>query len=960
MKRTREWLRREVGLRLDARAAHDGIPRGEVERQEDTVLRALELLDRNPGVLIADEVGMGKTFEALGVVAALCRREPRCKIAIVTPGPDLNTKWESEFERFSDHKARIFDFNGAFGAVSDLASFVEVARTRDKRIVVVPVSAFHETRNDEDQALLLSLYFDWKQLHGHTVNAILRRYRGGRLEGLPTGSAKLLGRFDRDALAPHLEAAFKAGYTGPYYGLDDLYEKHGGNAAFESDDLVKRAIDFAKFRIVRAMLPEFDLLVIDEAHKLKNAYTVRSQAVSTIFRRKFDKALFLTATPFQLTVGELRQIFEVFALARNAPKDVGDRAEVLFASIEAYQRAYRTLEEEWTRLDEESALSFGELWSRDPELTGTPEPNLRRLVEAIRAVKRLKDEQIQPGFREWMIRSLREDKVKYRDHQPRRLKPAGEGVLPFLVYERFIAELFRQKQATHKASVEVNMVSSYSAARKGALLDEATRALPAPAEAYRALLKRLLDDLRSRPSSHPKFGFLVRDVLKAAEQGEKTLIFCKRVETLAGIANAISAAWGDHVLDLWRRAYPGAAVEDVFDEQEGDERSRGLHTRFQARFHKPQDALYLALRERYLHTLASRALPPKDAWRTVVQRANATLKRQLVGLASVEKTDWRLLQRCIEHAAATALPADAACAGEAALRDEVFVRTGLSRSRESAEPGSAAPVWQIREETARHVLEPRDHLWSRLSHELPEDGNTRVRLVEALARYLTFRDVPFLADLLAAAKDQGVDVNSVESVALLECVDRFWQTAAGQGWVDRLREFLRYFKLRNEAQREEILDGLRKTRGFVRQTRDGESRERLREAFNTPLFPIVLVANEVMQEGLDLHRHCRRVVHHDLDWNPAQIEQRVGRVDRLGSLIARLREADPGKKLEVLYPLIERTIDLRIYRTVKSREKWLEFLLGAAPRFAEFDDSGAPVRELPVGLAESLAVRLHP
>src|SRR5581483_5513546 len=107
---TRGWLRASVGLRLDARAARDGVRASEVERQEDTVLRALELLERSPGVVIADEVGMGKTFEALGVVAAQCHRDPKCKVAVVTPGPDLNEKWEGEFERFSDREAQIFDF----------------------------------------------------------------------------------------------------------------------------------------------------------------------------------------------------------------------------------------------------------------------------------------------------------------------------------------------------------------------------------------------------------------------------------------------------------------------------------------------------------------------------------------------------------------------------------------------------------------------------------------------------------------------------------------------------------------------------------------------------------------------------------------------------------------------------------------------------------------------------------
>lgn len=962
MRRTRDWLRASVGLRLDARAARDGVRVSEVERQEDTVLRALELLERSPGVVIADEVGMGKTFEALGVVAAQCHRDPKCKVAVVTPGPDLNEKWEGEFERFSDREAQIFDFGGAFQAVYDLPSFIEAAKDRNTRAVVVPVSAFHDTRADEDQALLLSLYFEWKQLHGHTVNAILRRYRGGRLEGFATNELRFLGRFDRTSLEPHLEHAFRAGYTGPYHGLDDLYVKYGGNAAFESDELVKRAIDFAKFRVVRALLPDFDLLVIDEAHKLKNAHTVRSQAVATIFRRKFEKALFLTATPFQLTVGELGQVFEIFSLAKNAPKDVTDRAERLFTSIEQYQRAYRTLEEEWTRLDEESALAFAELYAGDPDLAGPIVPGLHRVVEAVRSVKRLKEEEIEPGFREWMIRSLREDKREYRAHDRKRLKPAGEGVLPFLVYERFIAELFRQKETTHKASVEVNMVSSYAAARRGALLDESGRELPASAEAYRTLLRRLLDDLRTRPSSHPKFGYLVLDVLKAAEQGEKTLIFCKRVETLAGLANAISSAWEQHVLDLWQRTFPGATAEEVFDEHEGDERSRGLHTRLQARFQRPQDALYLALRERHLHTFVPRALPERQRWDEVIDRANVALEGQLVAPASVERIDWRLLQRCIEHAAAAALPADdRLTSNEAVLRDEAFVRLGLSRSRaDSGEGGSSAPSWRIREDAARHVLEPRDHLWSLLGNELPKEARTRVRVVEGLARYLTFRDIPFLADLLAAAKDRKLNVKSVESQAFLEFVDEFWTLPAGRLWLERLRAFLTYFNSRNEKQREAILEGPLKTRGFVRQTRDGESRERLREAFNTPLFPMVLVANEVMQEGLDLHRNCRRVVHHDLDWNPAQIEQRVGRVDRLGSLIARLRESDPNQKLEILYPLIERTIDMRLYRTVKSREKWLEFLLGAAPQFAEFDDGGAPVRELPHGLAESLAVRLHP
>jgi hypothetical protein len=123
---------------------------------------------------------------------------------------------------------------------------------------------------------------------------------------------------------------------------------------------------------------------------------------------------------------------------------------------------------------------------------------------------------------------------------------------------------------------------------------------------------------------------------------------------------------------------------------------------------------------------------------------------------------------------------------------------------------------------------------------------------------------------------------------------------------------------------------------------------------------MVLVANEVMQEGLDLHHHCRRVVHHDLAWNPAQLEQCVGRVDRLGSLIQRLRDRKPETTLDVLMPLVANTIDERLERTVRLRERWLEFLLGAAPRIDEYGLADDPTQPLPPAFAEALRIDLGP
>jgi superfamily II DNA or RNA helicase len=44
----------------------------------------------------------------------------------------------------------------------------------------------------------------------------------------------------------------------------------------------------------------------------------------------------------------------------------------------------------------------------------------------------------------------------------------------------------------------------------------------------------------------------------------------------------------------------------------------------------------------------------------------------------------------------------------------------------------------------------------------------------------------------------------------------------------------------------------------------------------------ILLATDAAAEGLNLHRRCRLVVNLELPWNPMRLEQRIGRVDRIG------------------------------------------------------------------------------
>jgi hypothetical protein len=110
----------------------------------------------------------------------------------------------------------------------------------------------------------------------------------------------------------------------------------------------------------------------------------------------------------------------------------------------------------------------------------------------------------------------------------------------------------------------------------------------------------------------------------------------------------------------------------------------------------------------------------------------------------------------------------------------------------------------------------------------------------------------------------------------------------------------------------------------------GRSPEAVRFAFNLPGPPYILICTNIASEGIDLHHWCRRVMHYDLEWNPASMEQQVGRVDRLGSYSTRVK-----KPIEILFVYQPKTYEARIAFVVQKRCEMLRVLLGAGQWLAE-------------------------
>lgn len=97
-----------------------------------------------------------------------------------------------------------------------------------------------------------------------------------------------------------------------------------------------------------------------------------------------------------------------------------------------------------------------------------------------------------------------------------------------------------------------------------------------------------------------------------------------------------------------------------------------------------------------------------------------------------------------------------------------------------------------------------------------------------------------------------------------------------------------------------------------------ETKDEIINRFSQPDGPSVLLSSEVGGEGVDL-QFSHVLINYDLPWNPMRLEQRIGRVDRLG------QEAEKILIWNILY---ENTIDARIYKRLYDKLDLCRIALG--------------------------------
>jgi superfamily II DNA or RNA helicase len=95
-------------------------------------------------------------------------------------------------------------------------------------------------------------------------------------------------------------------------------------------------------------------------------------------------------------------------------------------------------------------------------------------------------------------------------------------------------------------------------------------------------------------------------------------------------------------------------------------------------------------------------------------------------------------------------------------------------------------------------------------------------------------------------------------------------------------------------------------------------RDAVLERFETDGSVRALLSSEIGSEGIDL-QFCRTIFNYDLPWNPMTVEQRIGRVDRLGQA---------SESVTIVNLLHRNTIDDAIYSRLYDRLRLCEQALG--------------------------------
>ena len=897
----------------------------DAQRQTRTAQEILCRFDKQPGLILGDEVGMGKTFVALAVAAAHAVSDTSRPVVVMVPSNVLS-KWKRDASTFveaclgrDDERAKfrvkvaetgvgllklLDDPTGSRATVILLSHGALNRKMADKWVKLATLQASVKGRpgaevmrrriarfagmllnQDREPDRDFDLYLSLLQAPVADWRAILTQAGKGPADQddpVPEMFANALGQIDLrplfDTLVAQLPVNTSANIKGRIretrsaLGQGEKTQAKGQRGLIEGVwDLALQRGDFS-----------FPLLILDEAHRARHAGTQLATLLSARKKEaddidaaggrlahRFDRMLFLTATPFQLGHAELINVLRRFEAIKWADRrspaikrdDFLGQIESLLSALNHMQGKTELLEKSWKRLRQADID-----WAQS--LLGE----------------------------QWWLQA---GDVRV-EHQ----------------HIRALGYAF--------ASAEVAVRAAEAQLKPWVLRHHRSPQLPAPHANQQRRIRIEGAGVCAETSGEGSTGHQPRvGGLRVKGTGALPFLLSARLATLPNVAKVFNeglASSYEAMLDTRRD-------DDVAQDDERSDPPSAPPVIASSPGEKRAAWYVNQLRQAALHSGAT-SLDAHPKMKATVELAMAIWARgeKVLIFAHYRKTGQALRAHISEamHQAVLCMGAKIFNCGPAEVADQI------ERMQERLDRSGAEHVAAIvRPMIQRFPNLHSDELAGRITTVVLRFMRTDTFLVRFGSTTAGTDVAQWMGDMFKRQDASGM--------ALRDLVDQFLQALnrmKGEGNRSKVLEALD--SIQTGMQSASVHDSDEHAAGVQTRYRRAanvgrvhggtapDTKERRVLAFNTPFYPEILIASSVLGEGVDLHQNCRHIIHHDLDWNPSALEQRTGRVDRLGSKAERC-----GHPIRVYLPYIEGCQDEKLFRVVMDRERWFGVVMGA-------------------------------
>ena len=891
--------------------------------QRKGVAALYNILCQGPVAYLADEVGMGKTYQALALSALAWNQKPHARILFVSPRQNLQEKWVDDYGRFFAS-----NYRREYGMGDDR----------------VTSALFGEPVH---RAVRFDNLRTWTPTIGmpERIAPFLRHTSFMRPVFLR--SVDLAG--DMDQLWRDWQERFKG------WGL---FGSRRPNAL--TADNASRKLNLAFARVLNGKLageaanggPYFDLVVVDEAQCLRHPENQTNSVLDEALRGQVGKWLFMSATPAHGGPQDIPTVVNHYTgctvLEPELADDLPGMKNALGRFMVRRQRRYITG-------DGRTEVGKSEYRDHDKERWAVKDDDMRALSTLAMGL-------VQKG----LVDVLASRNNRYR--------------IGFLSSFESLQSSLRPIGATAGDSLAAD------GERPHDFEHDPTEVRPDERDAPDAdFIDQLSADFQARfdmPLPHAKVDSVVDRIAPLAfgskneVGGHKFLIFTRRVSTVHALRDRLALRhrlaveerlcryWNVQQLD-W--AGDNADVDDSSDDEDADSESHeddpegdplrratakgGWLHRYRQTF-RASGRNSLFFEDGWLERLcraggkdpmdAARAFPDDiwaESWSHAAKAAGAGrqfranrlrylavqgVRRvpQVFGLSQDEAGPWRVAYETCLHNHLERAQADT----EPHRAHDLFQWPTLWTGWDGAFGGTPVSLPANDPRCVRGVA-GRDELCRRQVARTIL-GQT-FRLTDTLLDlYFADKAIEGKTDRLAGrfldwlrSSDRGaVQVRNdcahwLEHLRLIVdgCLD-----GAGRPWYELVHE------------QEESWAQLFEPGPVVGVTGGSGGHRRAVRQFRTPSLPRVIVCTDTLKEGVDLHLFCDHVLHYGVAWTSGDMEQRVGRVDRYFSQIERRLAGEgtpPDVKLHVGYPHVVASLERGQVERVIQRQKDVEALM---------------------------------